>query len=401
LKILALILAGGTGRELSVLTYDRAKTALPFGGSYRIIDFCLSNCVHSGIDTIAILAQYSPRSLIDHIGIGKPWDLDRKNGGVFILQPNQYGMAASWYRGTADAVYQNIDMIMNTRAELVLILSGDHIYKMDYREMADAHIKSGKPMTVALKKMQRNYVGRFGMARCDNDGSVVSFKEKPKSSGFDHASMGIYMFDKEYLLKLLETPKVDIVFDILIPMISKKKVNAYIFNGYWEDVGSISSYFNASMKLLRGSSMLFSKKWPIYTRPPEMPPAKFLPGSLVKESIVASGCIVEGEVRKSILFPGVVIRKGAKVTNSIVFSFSTVSKEAVVDRAILDKFVDIGKGARVGTEKVDRVKLEHLCRSGLMHKGEGRITVIGKRARIRPGRLVPQGIIVETGATIK
>jgi len=401
LKILALILAGGTGKELSVLTYDRAKTALPFGGSYRIIDFCLSNCVHSGIDTIAILAQYSPRSLIDHIGIGKPWDLDRKNGGVFVLQPNQYGMVASWYRGTADAMYQNIDMIMNTRAELVLILSGDHIYKMDYREMAEAHMKSGKPLTIALKKMQRNYVGRFGMARCDNNGSVISFKEKPKSSEFDLASMGIYMFDREFLIRLLETPKVDIVFDILIPMISKKKVNAYIFNGYWEDVGSISSYFNASMRLLRGSSMLFSKKWPIYTRPSEMPPAKFLPGSLVKESIVASGCIVEGEVRKSILFPGVVIRKGAKITNSIIFSFSTISKEAVVNRAILDKFVDIGKDARVGAEKVDRVKLEHLCRTGLMHKGEGIITVIGKGARIHSGRVVPQGVIVETEATIR
>ena len=199
-----MILAGGTGRELSVLTYDRAKTAIPFGGSYRIIDFPLSNCVHSGIDTIAILAQYSPRSLIDHIGMGKPWDLNRKSGGVYILQPTYYGQIAKWYKGTADAIYQNMDMIMNSNAELVLVLSGDHVYRMDYREMAARHIESGKPVTIALKEMKRGQKGRFGMVKCSGDGTVLAFEEKPASPRYNLASMGIYMFDREFLIRTLD-----------------------------------------------------------------------------------------------------------------------------------------------------------------------------------------------------
>jgi len=395
-----MILAGGTGKELSVLTFDRAKTAIPFGGSYRIIDFPLSNCVHSGIDTIAILAQYSPRSLIDHIGMGKPWDLNRKSGGVYILQPTYYGQVAKWYRGTADAIYQNLDMIMNSNAELVLILSGDHVYKMDYREMAARHVQSGKPVTIALKEMKKGQRGRFGMAKCGADGTVLAFEEKPTSPRYNLASMGIYMFDREFLIRILDQSKVDMVFDIIIPLISRRRVGAYIFRGYWEDIGSISSYYNASRKLLRSSSMLLSKRWPIYTRGLDLSPAKFFPGSNVKESIVASGCLVEGNVERSILFPGVVVKAGAEVRDSIVFSYSVISRDAVVERSICDKFVNVGAGAKVGVGKLERSERDPHMDRGIIQKGGNDITVVGKRVRVRRGACIPRGVIVNPDSRI-
>lgn len=395
-----MILAGGTGVELSVLTFDRAKTAIPFGGRYRIIDFPLSNCVHSGIDTIAILAQYSPRSLIDHIGMGKPWDLNRKSGGVYILQPTHYGRVAKWYRGTADAIYQNMDMIMNSKADLVLILSGDHVYKMDYREMAKRHMESGKPVTIALKEMNRGKCGRFGMAKCNKDGTVLAFEEKPNSPRYNMASMGIYLFDREFLIKSLNHSRVDMVFDVIIPLIEKRKVGAYIFNGYWEDIGSISSYYHASMSLLRKKSLLLSKKWPIYTRSLELSPVKISLNSIVKESIIGSGCLVEGRVERSILFPGVVVRKGAEIRDSIIFSYSVISNDAVVEKTICDKHVHVGSGARIGVVKFSKKVLSSHIGKGTMQRSENGITVLGKRVRVRRGADIPGEVIVSPDCKI-
>ena len=398
MKMIAMILAGGTGSELSVLTYFRAKTALPFGGRYRIIDFSLSNCVHSGIRNIAVLAQYSPRSLIDHIGLGKPWDLDTKTGGVFILQPTHYGRVAKWYRGTADAIYQNIDMIMNSKAKLVLVLSGDHVYRMDYRKMAEEHFRSGKPLTIALKKVRKGHRSRFGMARCDSSCSVTAFEEKPKSSNYDMVSMGIYLFNRDYLIKLLNGSKVDIVFDILIPMVNAGKVNGYVFEGYWEDIGSISSYYDASMKLIKRGSLLFDKNWPIYTRGTESPPAKFIEGSRVADSIIASGCLVEGRVEGSILFPGVTVARNAVVKNSIVFSYSDIGADSVVEGSILDKFVTVRRRAVIGKASS---RLSHYRKASAGKKAKSRITVIGRNAVVKGNTVIHRGVIVEPRSTVK
>lgn len=395
-----MILAGGTGEELSILTKYRAKTAIPFGGRYRIIDFALSNCVHSGIIDIAVLAQYSPKSLIDHIGMGRPWDLDRKSGGVSILQPTHHGEVAQWYLGTADALYQNIDLIRNSKADLVLVLSGDQVYLMDYHELVDFHREHGRPITVVIKAVRPSQRSRFGMIRCTRDNSVIDFREKPKSSSFRFASLGIYLFNRDFLLDALRGNKIDIVFDILIPHLANRKVKCYRFNGYWEDIGSIPSYYRASLRLLRDRSLITAPGWPIFTRGTDLPPAKFFQGSLVQNSIVADGCSVKGTVKNSVLFPGVRVEPGAVIEDSIIFSYSKVWKGTHVRRSIIDKFVDVGGKSRVGV--VSRGKPEALPTAqdtGPRQRTSG-ITVIGKNTRISGGADIPQGLIVETHARV-
>ncbi len=387
-----MILAGGTGEELSVLTGHRAKTALPFGGHYRIIDFCLSNCVHSGIFDIAVLAQYSPKSLIEHIRMGKPWDLDRKSGGVHILQPSHYGEAAQWYLGTADALYQNIEMIRNSRAELVLVLSGDQVYLMDYLRMAAEHVDRGIPATIAIKEISPDERSRFGMVCRSRDGLITSFMEKPVSSNYRFASLGIYLFNRDFLVHLLESSRVDIVFDIVIPLIEKRSVAGFVFDGYWEDIGSISSYYTASMNLLKDRAIIVSNEWPIFSRSANLPPAKFSRNSSVRNSIIAEGCHVKGAVRRSILFPGVFVDRDAAVTDSIIFASSRVGKDAAVTRSIIDKSVRIGKGARIGVRRE---------RTGGTVRGKRTITLVGKGARIAPGVDLPRGGIVGMRSNVK
>ena len=341
MSVLTMILAGGTGKELSVLTRHRAKTALPFGGRYRIIDFVLSNSVHSGITDISILAQYSPKSLIYHIGMGKPWDLDRKKGGVFILQPTHQGRVANWYQGTAAALYQNIDVIRESDADDVLVLSGDQVYVMDYREMLSKHASTGAGVTIAIKEVSPSQRSRFGMIDCTEDGVVTDFVEKPEISSYRFASLGIYLFRKELLLQSLSRDRIDIVFDLIMPLIGGGGVSCFEFDGYWEDIGSIRSYYNASMRLLNNRSLLSTPGWPIYTRGSNLQPARIASGSRVVDSILADGCVVEGEVIGSILSPGVKIDKGARVEESIVFSFSRIGRNASVSRAIIDKHLSL------------------------------------------------------------
>jgi glucose-1-phosphate adenylyltransferase len=389
LKILTLILAGGTGKELSVLTRHRAKTAVPFGGRYRIIDFCLSNCVHSGMQEIAVLAQYSPKSLIEHIGMGKPWDLDRRSGGVSILQPTHSGEAAQWYLGTADALYQNADLIRNSKAEAILVLSGDQVYVMDYRPMIRFHQERGTAMTIAIKKVQPRERSRFGMVRCSRDGLVTAFREKPTASTFRDASLGIYLFRREFLLDTLASGKTDIVFDIVMPLLKRGDVAGYRFDGYWEDIGSIQSYYRASLQLLKNRLLMADPDWPIYTKGSELPPARFAEGSRVANSIVADGCVVKGEVTGSILFPGVTVDRGAVVRDSIVFSFARVGRDARLSRAILDKFVTVSTGAVVGSPRP-------AARAGAERSGEaGGIAVLGRKARVPALSRVAAGTVVE------
>jgi glucose-1-phosphate adenylyltransferase len=386
LKILTMILAGGTGEGLSVLTRHRARTAVPFGGRYRVIDFCLSNCVHSGLTDINILAQYNPKSLIEHIRMGKPWDLDRKHGGVTILQPSYRGEAAHWYLGTADALYQNLDIINGSGCDLVLVLSGDQVYISDYGELISFHLSHGGPVTIACKKVAPRESSRFGMVKCRGDGLVRKFREKPAVSGADdRASLGIYLFDARLLKGLLGENSTDIVFDILIPLIDGGKVYAFSFEEYWEDIGSIRSYYRASMRLLGGGSMISRRGWQVYTRGEDLPPARFCAGSQVSRSIIANGCSIKGRVSGSILFPGAVVDKGAFVTDSIVFSRARVMRGARLRRCILDKDVTVGTEAEIGSR---HAKCRH-------------ITVIGKGATVGKGIPVSCGSIVEPETKVK
>jgi glucose-1-phosphate adenylyltransferase len=400
LKILALILAGGTGKELSVLTRYRAKTAVPFGGRYRVIDFCLSNCVHSDIQEIAILAQYSPKSLIDHIGMGKPWDLDRKSGGVYILQPTHNGEVAKWYLGTADALYQNIDLIRNSKADAILVLSGDQVYVMDYRPMIQHHLAHRTAVTLAMQRVQASQRSRFGMVRCSRAGLVTAFREKPTASTFRFASLGIYLFRRDFLLDILGSDRADIVFDIIMPRLVKGDVAGYPFDGYWEDIGSIRSYYNASLRLLRNRSLITDPDWPIFTKGSELPPARCSESSHVTNSIIGDGCIVKGEVRGSILFPGVTVERGAIVEDSIVFSFSRIAGDARVRKAILDKFVVVGNGSSIGMgarRGTARGRSDSATDAGSVSGG---ISVLGRCARIARGAAVPGGMIIEPHARI-
>jgi glucose-1-phosphate adenylyltransferase len=398
-RILALILAGGTGKELSVLTRHRAKTAVPFGGRYRVIDFPLSNCVHSGIQEIAVLAQYSPKSLIDHIGTGKPWDLDRRSGGVYILQPTHNGEIANWYLGTADALYQNVDLICNSRADTILVLSGDQVYVMDYRPMIEQHLSRGTAMTLAIQGVQPSQRSRFGMVRCSRDGFVTSFREKPTSSTFRFASLGIYLFRRDFLLEALSSERTDIVFDIVIPALAKRRVGSYRFDGYWEDIGSIRNYYDASIRLLKNRSLITDADWPIFTKGTGLAPARFSEGSRVTNSIVADGCIIDGKVSGSILFPGVTVESGAVVEDSIVFSFSRIAKDATVRKAILDKFVLLGGGSTVEGGSRTNASARAERQTGA-DGSRGGIPVLGRGARLLKGATVRGGLIVEPHARI-
>ncbi len=395
MSILTMILAGGTGKELSVLTRHRAKTAIPFGGRYRIIDFVLSNCVHSGAMDISILAQYSPKSLIYHIGMGKPWDLDRKKGGVFILQPVHRGRVANWYQGTAAALYQNRDVIRDSEADHVLVLSGDQVYVMDYRDMLEKHSRSGAGVTIAIKEVSPSQRSRFGMINCTGEWIVTDFEEKPASSSFRYASLGIYLFDKKLLLDSLRPDRADIVFDIIIPLLESGRVLCHEFDGYWEDIGSLRSYFNASMRLLNNRTLLSTPGWPIYTRGSNLPPARIAAGSRVVDSILGDGCVVEGEVIGSIISPGVRIERGARVEESIVFSFSRIGRGARVSKAIIDKHCSIGSDSIVGLEAGRRLAAEP---KGVI-KGLSRIStklaVLGKGSILRRGEEIPSGVTIE------
>ncbi|HVO77190.1 MAG TPA: glucose-1-phosphate adenylyltransferase subunit GlgD [Candidatus Bathyarchaeia archaeon] len=398
MKILTLILAGGTGRELSVLTRHRAKTAVPFGGRYRIIDFCLSNCVHSGMHEVAILAQYSPKSLIDHIGMGKPWDLDRKNGGVYILQPTHNGRAAQWYLGTADALYQNLDLIRNSKAETILVLSGDQVYVMDYRPVLEFHLARGTACTLAIKKVHPSQRSRFGMVRLSRDRLVTAFKEKPTQSTFRFASLGIYLFRRDFLLDSLEGGARDIVFDIIIPLLRRRDVAGYEFDGYWEDIGSIPSYYRASLQLLKHRLLITDPDWPVFTKGSELPPARCAEGSRVSNSIVADGCVVKGTVTGSILFPGVTVERSATVKDSIVFPFTRIGAGSRVARAILDKFVHVGDEALIGGRS--RAAAGQAPSAALGSETTGGIAVVGRKARILGGARVAGGALIEPDTVI-
>lgn len=350
-NVLGLILSGGGGERLGVLTAERAVSALPFGGKYRVIDFVLSNCCHSGVDRVGVLAQHAPASLNDHIGSGRPWDLDRRSGGVVILQPYQTRSHAGWYRGTADAITQNWDWIEEHRPDRVLVLSGDHIVRMDYRPFVAAHLQREAAVTVAVTKVPASESHRFGMVHVEPSGRIRSLEEKPQRTDAALANMGIYLFETEGLAEMLRARPVDLVLDVLRPQVAAgHRVYAHEFDGYWEDIGTIASYYRANLELVRPNPRLalHDARWPILTRDEERPPVWFGDDSSVEDSLVANGCRVEGRVRRSILFPGVHVGPGADIADSVIMADARLEAGASVHHAILDKYVRVGADAVVG-----------------------------------------------------
>jgi glucose-1-phosphate adenylyltransferase len=354
-RTVVFILAGGVGKRLSLLTRYRAKPAVPFGGKYRIIDFTLTNCVRSGIDEVYILTQYISRSLVRHIGIGKPWDMDRMRGGLHVLHPHLGYQAADWYRGTADAIFQNITALKKIDCENVLILSGDHVYIMDYRGFIEFHEASGKPASIGVIGVPKGMTSEFGIATVDKAGTITRFEEKPRRSSGNLASMGIYLFNKEYLmslLRLLEVSHADLDFGkhVIPYLVAKGLISAFRFDDYWLDIGTLKSYYHASLDLLSPRPRLKFYDWssPILTAPDDSPPFVASKGASVGNSLIGNGCFVRGDVRSSILSPGVRVEKGALVENSILFHDCTIGAGAEVRNVIMDKGCAVGSRAKIG-----------------------------------------------------
>ena len=378
---IAMLLAGGQGSRLGILTKNMAKPAVPFGGKYRIIDFPLSNCSNSGIDVVGVLTQYQPLELNAYLGSGQPWDLDRTNGGVFVLPPYVKGKEGQWYRGTANAIYQNIGFIKQYDPEYVIVLSGDHIYKMDYNAMLQHHIKTGADATIAVFEVPWEEASRFGIMNTDETGKIVEFEEKPAKPKNNLASMGVYVFSWPVLLNYLvrdeadKTSSNDFGKNIIPKMLSEgREMQAYRFKGYWKDVGTVESLWEANMDLLADPPKfnLYEDRFRIYARNPVMPPHYIGEGAYVHNSMVTEGCEVYGSVEHSLLFYGAVIEKGAQVEDAVIMPGAHVMAGAVVRRAIVGENAEINVGCVIGEES-------------------GKIAVVGSNVRL------PDNFVVKAG----
>lgn len=390
---IAMLLAGGQGSRLYALTRDIAKPAVPFGGKYRIIDFPLSNCVNSGIDTVGVLTQYQPLQLNEYLGNGQPWDLDRIHGGVYVLPPYQKIANSDWYTGTANAIYQNINFINRYAPEYVVILSGDHIYKMDYSKMLEFHKEKQADCTIAVMEVPWEEASRFGIMACDEDKKIYEFAEKPKEPKSNLASMGIYIFTWSKLKKYLEEDEAnpesenDFGKNVIPAMLQNgERMYAYAFQGYWKDVGTIDSLWEANMDLLDPNVPLdlYDDAWKIYARNPVMPPQYVAEGAVTQNSMISEGCIVEGDVDFSILFAGVTVEKGAVVHDSIIMPGSVIKAGAVVEYSNVAENVVVGENAQVG----DRPE-------NIEDKANWGVTVIAKGIHIGKNAKVPAKAMIE------
>ena len=386
-ECVAMLLAGGQGSRLYALTQKTAKPAVSFGGKYRIIDFPLSNCINSGVDTVGVLTQYRPLLLNEYIGNGLAWDLDRRFGGVQILAPYQGQSGADWYRGTANAIWQNMEFINRYDAKYVLILSGDHIYKMDYAKMLAEHKKSGAACTIAVLDVPLEEASRFGIMSTREDGSIFKFTEKPKNPDSTKASMGIYVFTKDKLEAYLKADNDDpesandFGKNIIPTMLnSGEKMMSYSFEGYWKDVGTIQSLWEANMDLL-GDNPAFSlldEAWRIYSRHSAQPPQYIAKGAVVENASVTAGCQIYGTVRNSVLGANVIVGKGAVVEDSVIMNDTVIEEGATVRYAILDEKVTVGKKATVGASR----------------ENGAAIAVVGADVAVKAGEVVAPGAML-------
>ena len=377
-EMIAMLLAGGQGSRLGVLTSKVAKPAVAFGGKYRIIDFPLSNCINSGVDTVGVLTQYQPLRLNTHIGIGIPWDLDRNIGGVTVLPPYEKSTNSEWYTGTANAIYQNIDYMESFNPEYVLILSGDHIYKMDYEVMLDFHKLNGAEVTIAVMPVPMEEASRFGIMITDENRRITDFEEKPAQPRSNLASMGIYIFNwktlKEALLSMVDQPALDFGKHI-IPYCHEKgaPLYAYEFNGYWKDVGTLSSYWEANMELIDivPEFNLYEEYWKIYTKSDALPPQYISADSVVERSIVGEGTEIYGKVYNSVIGRGVVIGAGTIVRDSIIMNDTVIGANGELNKAIIAENVVVGDNVKLGVgEEADNDTAPHIYNHGIVTIGE-------------------------------
>ncbi|MBN2221711.1 MAG: glucose-1-phosphate adenylyltransferase [Vallitaleaceae bacterium] len=396
-EIVGLLLAGGQGSRLGVLTAQTAKPAVPYGGKYRIIDFPLSNCINSGIDTVGVFTQYQPLELNAHIGIGKPWDLDRINGGVTILSPYQKSGNSDWFTGTANAVYQNIHYIDKLNPKFVIILSGDHIYKMDYSKMLASHKKNNADATISVFEVPLEEASRFGIMNTDENDKIYEFEEKPKNPKSNLASMGVYIFTwevlKRYLIEdeLNDNSDKDFGKNIIPNMMEDGlRLYAYSFEGYWKDVGTIQAYWESNMDLIERvpEFNLFDQQWRIFTVNPVMPANYIGPSGSAKRSIIAEGCMIYGQVRNSIISPGVYIAEGALIEDSIIMANTVVGSNVHIKKSIVSEKVIIGENCEIGIgEDIINKKKPAIYNSG--------ITVIGEASHIPPDTILGVNVVVE------
>lgn len=383
-RCIAMLLAGGQGSRLGLLTKVVAKPAVPFGGKYRIIDFPLSNCANSGIDVVGVLTQYQPLELNRYIGSGQPWDLDLTNGGVFVLPPYMKAKSGEWYSGTANAIYQNVSFIEQYDPDYVLILSGDHIYKMNYNKMLAAHMDSQADITIAVRPVPWEVAPSFGIMNVDENNTIVEFEEKPKHPKSNLASMGVYIFTWSVLRQYLEkdahnaASKNDFGKNIIPAMLEDKRcLKAYAFQGYWKDVGTIESLWEANMDLLKipPEFNLNDRRWPIYARSPILPPHFIGSGAAVEDSMIAEGCEVNGSVKNSVLFYGVEIEEGASVEDSVIMPYAHIAAGAAVRRAIVAENCVVNSGCSVG-------------------EADGDIALVGQDTQL------PAGFVVRAGEQV-
>ena len=400
-EMIAMLLAGGQGSRLGVLTRKVAKPAVAYGGRYRIIDFPLSNCINSGVDTVGVLTQYQPLRLNQHIGIGIPWDLDKKNGGVTILAPHvKVGDSGEWFNGTANAIYQNIDFIDNNDPEYVVILSGDHIYKMDYSEMLKFHKEKGAAATIAVMEVPMDEASRFGIMNTEEGDKIYEFEEKPANPKSNLASMGIYIFTWDRLREaLIEDnsihPDSDFGKHIIPKMLEEgQPMYAWRFQGYWKVVGTIQSYWESNMDLIRTLPEfdLYEDFWKIYTNSDHQPPQYTAADAKVEESLLSDGCEVYGEVYSSILGPGVIVEKGAVVKDSIIMAGTTIGEGSLVDKCVIDEKCKIGKNVQMGVGE----DVPNELKPAIYNTG---ITVMGMNSIVPDGVVMGKNCVI-SGATV-
>lgn len=388
METLALILAGGRGSRLDILSEKRSKPAVPFAGKFRIIDFALSNCTNSGIFQIGILTQYLPLSLNEHIGVGKPWDLDRRDSFVTLLQPNN-----SWYMGTADAIRKNLEFVKRYASKYVLILSGDHIYKMDYSKMIEQHKRTGADLTIAAKIIPIEEASRFGILETDENLRIKKFVEKPKEPKSNKASMGIYVFSTEALIKQIESypdiEDLDFGKHIIPRMIDQDNVYAYEFYDYWKDVGTYDSYVEANLEFCHDAPLdLYDSKWKIYTKSEDLPPAKIGDKATIRTSLISNGCRINGDVEESVLSPGVFIGEGSSVKNSIILNDVKIGNNCKIENTIIDKDTVVGDNCVIG---IGRKNIANKDNPKLLSSG---LNVIGKNL------VIPEGVVIERNVRI-
>lgn len=396
-ECVAMILAGGQGSRLGALTKKVAKPAVPFGGKYRIIDFPLSNCVHSGIDTVGVLTQYQPLELNTYIGNGAPWDLDRNNAGVYVLPPYQSAKAGEWYKGTANAIYQNIGFLEDFNPDNVLILSGDHIYKMHYGKMLETHKESGAAITIAVMPVPWEEASRFGIMNVNENGEIVEFEEKPKNPKSNLASMGIYIFNYEILKRYLNDDERDPDSDNdfgknVIPKMleNNEKMMSYTFEGYWKDVGTIQSLWEANMDLIDNPPKfdLVDRHWTIYSRNLAHAPHYIGKGAEVKASTVTEGCSICGKINHSVIFSGVSVGEGSVINDSVIMPGVVIGKNVKIEKTVIGTGAVIGDNAVIGAEeKEDNKYASAMCTHG--------IVLIEGGAEVAAGDNIPKGSMVE------